>query len=232
MKFKATLATLSTFALLGAGTATASGAQPGIASQPAGAQQQPVSPPQLAPGMPMVPMWGQLPAAGGYPYFLMIPQPVPAYPLPQMAPQPGWWPFVMVWMPVQAMQGVPVPPVADYGPVADTPVVVLPEPDPEPQPDAAVSRTTQLAAPPRQGEIPLEQAAEGSAPASAVVADADYGPVAPSPVVELPDFSAPPAAQTKKKPAVRKKPVNKAPAAALPAGKRICWNNGVVAPCH
>ena len=262
MKLNTTLATLSALALLGVTGAMANGTQPDTPLQPASPQQQ-VSPPQVAPGVPMAPVWVQLPAAGSYPYFLATPQPVPAYPLPQMTLPSGWGPFVMVWVPVQALQAASIPPVVDYGPVAETPVVMLPEPDPEPAPQAAATGETQpavalpvpadmpAASPgpdgaavpavaPEAATPPLEQAVAESVQVSVPATDVDYGPVAPTPVVELPDFTAPPAvaapaqppATVKKKPVVRKKPVSKAPAAATPARKRMCWNNGVVAPCR
>lgn len=223
-------AALGVAASLGAATAVANGSEPDPAQAPAQAA--------VAPGVPMTPVWVQLPAAGSYPYYLMTPQPVPPLPLPQMTLPPGWGPFVMVWVPVQALQAWPVPPVVDYGPVMDTPVVVLPEPGSAPVSDEA-AESQPAATLPAQAAVPATGPAP-SAPAEVPLSEIDYGPIAPTPVVELPDFSAPPAvvapakpaAKARKKPVSKKKPVQKAPAAAAPAKKRMCWTNGVVEPCR
>jgi hypothetical protein len=249
--------TLAVAASLGAATAVANGSEPDTV--------QTATPPVAAPGVAMTPMWMQLPVAGSYPYYLMPTQPVPPYPVPQMTLPPGWGPFVMVWVPVQVLQAMPMPPVVDYGPVSETPVVVLPEPEPEPvakvvsdtPPVAmpvladlpAVSLTPALVgavpalAPQEVSAAPVEPRSAESDPARAQ--DVGYGPIASTPVVELPDFTAPPATSAPMQPPVKankkpvsskkpaKKPAKTQPAAAsAPTRKRMCWSNGVVAPCR
>lgn len=257
------LATLCVLAALGSSAAAANGTEPDTA--------KPVAPATVPPGVAMSPVWVQLPMAGTYPY-VMVPPSLPAYPLPQMTLPPGWGPFVMVWVPVQALQSQPNPAVVDYGPVAETPVVELPEPvptetvapaqeavlAPEPvaAPPAPVSPpavSEQVAAEPAPAPEPVpDPALAGKPDAVAVplaeaVPEIDYGPVAPTPVVDLLALTAPPAvsealpapaqktavpAPVTKKPVLRKKAVRKAPASVAPAKKRMCWNNGVVAPCR
>ncbi len=74
----------------------------------------------------------------------------------------------------------------------------------------------------------------------------DYGPVTPTPVVDLLALEKPAAAPRPKKPRVAPKPLqpaSNAPATAAPASppvptpapparKRLCWSKGVVAPCR
>lgn len=224
--------------LLGTAAAVANGTEPSAAPQPVATQPVP-------PGMPAAPVWVQLPVAGSYPYFLMVPQPVPSPVLPQMVLPPGWGPFVMVWVPVQALQAQSMPPVVDYGPVADTPVVVLPEPEAEPSASAGLSPSVPAAeatpsAVPETAGPPAEPPGLSVPAESAMPAEVDYGPVAPTPVVVLPAHAAPsaaPQADTKKpvkprkKPVAGKKPVSPSAPPAT-AKKRMCWTNGVVAPCR
>jgi hypothetical protein len=80
------------------------------------------------------------------------------------------------------------------------------------------------AAPP--GE-PLQAASAGglAAPAAVTKPGVDYGPIAPTPVVHL---------VKPRKPAATR-PAGAKPAAASPAPppkRRLCWTNGVVAPCR
>ncbi len=247
------LATLFALAALGSSVAVANGIEPEAV--------KPATPQSVAPGVGMMPVWMQLPMAGSYPY-VMVPAPaLSAYPLPQMTLPPGWGPFVMVWVPLQALQSLPQPAVVDYGPVADTPVVELPDPalveTAEPAREAmpvpiAVVTPAPVPAPIASDPAPVVEPV--TAPVGAIKPDAladsvsgiDYGPVAPTPVVDLLALTAPPAAgvadpapaqksaepaPVTKKPAARKKAVRKAPASVAPPKKRMCWNNGVVAPC-
>lgn len=255
------LAALCALAVLGSSLAWANGTEPDTA--------KPVAPSTVPPGVAMSPVWVQLPMAGTYPY-VMVPPSLPAYPLPQMTLPPGWGPFVMVWVPVQALQSQPNPAVVDYGPVAETPVVELPEPVPAdtvaPAREAVLAPEP-VAAPPTLASSPAvsEQVAAEAAPepvpapalagkpdaVAAPLAEAppaiDYGPVAPTPVVDLLSLTASLAASealpaqaqktaapapVTKKPVVRKKTVRQPPASVTPAKKRMCWNNGVVAPCR
>ena len=262
------LATMAMMVALGAATAAANGTEPDTV--------RPAIQPIAAPGVAMTPVWVQMPVAGSYPYYLAVPQPVPAYPLPQMTLPPGWGPFVMVWVPLQALQPASPPGMVDYGPVADTPVVELPEviaepvaepmlvaepmsaapkdmvvpsapadvPASEPPANPVPSQEPVTAAPPALPEsvpsaVPVAAAQTFTSPVSVPEPDVDYGPIAPTPVVDLLALTAPPAPaaghtsapQTVKKPAVKKKPKPKS-ATTVPARKRLCWSNGVVAPCR
>lgn len=209
---------MAVMAVLGTATAAANGTEPDTVKPPV--------PLVAAPGVNMTPVWVQIPMTGPIPYFLAPPLPMPVQPLPQMTLPPGWGPFVMVWVPLQALQPTAQPALVDYGPVADTPVVELPETVVEP----AVPETLLSPAPVVMMPVDAEAA---SVPGSEV----DYGPIAPTPVVDLMALSAPvavsvPASKPPKKPAVKKNPVRKLPAATVPAKKRMCWTNGVVAPCR
>lgn len=153
-------------------------------------------------------------------------------------------------------EAVPVADV-DYGPVTVTPVVEMPS---EPDPAQAVLEDAALAAalaqevasspessPPAvlNSQSPVEAVVESSALAVAVQVDlppVDYGPVTPTPVVDLQALESQAAKLTVKPAATPKKSVRKksgisastkpvANAKPEPA-KRMCWTKGVVAPCR
>ena len=243
-----------------------------------------VPPVQVTPAMvpSMVspaPIWLQvLPVPGTQPYY-PVPQPgmvwpPPPYPapmtLPPATPPAIWMPFMWVLVPVQA------PAKVDYGPVADTPVIELPLPDEVPAattpevaalvPVAAESNKTVIETDKPAGggvavdasRIELLPAAgmDGSSPAavtSVTIAEpvaapvnammVDYGPVMSTPVVDLLALQQQAAvASPRKLPRYAPKPVRKPIVAtqpklrsttiANPAKKRLCWTNGVVAPCR
>lgn len=158
-------------------------------------------------------------------------QSIPAYPQPQTTLPPGEGP----WVPLQALQPAPQPPVVDYGPVADTPVVELPGPILE-----QVNEITRETPPASVAAEKTGLIAVASLPDAAP--EPDYGPIAPTPVVDLLALTAqsaasepaPPSVKSPaiKKPAVKRKAVREAPVAVTPPKKRMCWNNGVVAPCR
>ena len=157
----------------------------------------------------------------------------------------------------------PVQEKAVYVPVAPNPVVKLPVPDAAPS--APAERTTPAAGGADAGKVTPEQAADPVAVAvplpvsppatlageadSAIHASVDaplkevtvdYGPVAPTPVVDLLVLMQPdkPAVKT---PARSKKPrksnvaiplKSRPTPAAKPVKQRMCWTQGVVAPCR
>lgn len=289
---------------LSTGIAMANGTEPGPdepgvgvpnAALAAPSNPLPGASPVPMPVVSMPPVWLQAPAAGAYPYYL-VPYPAlsrplpPAYPIQPMQPMmpPGWAPFVMVLVPMRAMP--PAPAGVDYGPVAETPVVELPEsgmtgaspvtssvekpvplevldagkaPAEISQPDYGPVADTPIVelsmdepVPEIAGQNALPATAELPPPPVVPMAEAavittlspiDYGPVADTPVVDLlvPEATLPavltpahakPATVKAKKPTGKKSRTAKAaakPAAstAPPARKRMCWNNGVVAPC-
>lgn len=211
-------------ALLAPGLAVANGTEsglPGAQALSAGTASVPL--PAIA---SLPPVWLPMvsfPGAQAYYYYpivqpgMMWPMPYP-YPMPQATP-----PFVWLPVPLQTLSQQARPAAVDYGPVADTPVVEL----------------LPFEATPAAGLHP------GAAPAGAAAADpvaVDYGPVAPTPVVNLvpvpsqaggtkPRNRLRPASDPLRKP-VAATPRQARPAApAAPAGKRMCWTRGVVAPC-
>ncbi|MFO7542529.1 MAG: hypothetical protein R6W97_06940 [Thiobacillus sp.] len=254
-------------------------------------ESTPVQPAVVQGGSQQPMMWmPMMPAAGmQMPYWAPPPGMVWPYQAPVMMPSPlypAWRPvmLLMVPMPVPATGGV------DYGPVADTPVVFLPQADggadaapaaadlpsvkadeaagpqsglPEAVPAASVDEAPAAATPvvdlggvqpspavaliaPLTG-VTLEEAGSASAvqaaEAPASVAMVDYGPVAPTPIVDLevlllqqPAVVVPEPAATVPAtlPKVAPKPIRKKAkkVQAKPAKKRMCWSNGVVAPCR
>lgn len=280
-------------ACLGVGAASANGTEPG----PDSPNVAPLPPPAVmlpaaTSPAPVSPVWVQVPAGGARPY-VMVPQAAmpwvmaPAHPvmLPmQTVVPPGWVPFMVVLVPVQApAQGLPdygpvspapvvvlptpdvpaaAPAAIDYSPLSETPVVVLPAPDAQTSPPAAIDYGPVSEAPVVM--LPLPDASPGTEAAEAVtlapaqteavvqpvasvesfVAPAvDYGPVASTPVVSLladeqattvpphPAVKAKARSRRSGKPAVRKATA-KPRAAAQPVKKRMCWSNGIVAPCR
>lgn len=119
--------------------------------------------------------------------------------------------------------------------------------------DAAKPVDDSAAAAPAR-ELPVSAGTERSSPTADEPTAAvpmtqtvvDYGPVTPTPVVDLLALEKPAAAPRPKKPRVAPKPLqpaSNAPATAAPASppvptpapparKRLCWSKGVVAPCR
>jgi hypothetical protein len=140
----------------------------------------------------------------------------------------------------------------------------LPPPAPTPAVSEAATLTSDMrdpakpvddsaaAAPAR--ELPVSAGTERSSPTADEPTAAvpmsqtavDYGPVTPTPVVDLLALEKPAAAPRPKKPRAAPKPLQPAsnapataapappplPTPAPPARKRLCWNKGVVAPCR
>jgi len=177
--------------------------------------------------------------------------------MPGMPAPRTWVPVIVI--PAAVAPGMTGPTV-DYGPVADTPVVELPlpeapgtEPQGEPEPSsttsepksesgASVNREPQpvAAIQPVMAQPPAEAVQVDSAvalPASEAVAwpepKVDYGPVAATPVVDLAalekQLSDPPIRTTTR---TRSRATPTASAAPVAKKKRICWENGIVAPCR
>ncbi len=151
-----------------------------------------------------------------------------------IAPSP--WPAAMtIWVPV-------VNPTLGGWPVW-MPFVIIP-------PGAAVNEAPAGKAAPVSGHAPPPAPAVASqaepvagaeaAPSKASIEfkapDVDLGPVAPTPVVLLPEAvatSAPPPQQFQKKAAPqRKKAASPRSETQAVKKRRLCWKNGVVAPCE
>jgi len=182
----------------------------------------------------------------------------------------AWMPFVWVWVPVGAV--APALAAVDYGPVADTPVIELSLADAAEdiamasggaahapatveadtsakaggatldvsswvESQSATSADDSLSA----GDKPESGAVPAMAPMSAVAVD--YGPVMPTPVVDMLVLEKQLAEASVRKPARRtSRTVLKSAVAPLdkpdstktdkPVKKRMCWSKGVVAPCR
>lgn len=233
--------------LLGPGLVVASGTEAIVPSAPVASAVGQA-------GMQQPMMWMQMmPAAGmQMPYWTPPPGMVWPYPAPMTmpaAPYPAWRPVMMLWVPVT----VPATPASgvDYGPVADTPVVYLSQPDEAtgpastsavPEAEAAApadSTSDKTEAPEPKSSLPALPLAEATQPAAVV----DYGPIAPTPVVDIevlqqPSVADQPAQTTTAKPkSTRKKATSatkklRSGATAKPVKKRMCWSGGVVAPCR
>jgi hypothetical protein len=238
--------------LLGPGLGIAAGSEAAapdeqpIPAQVAPAMKPAVMSPQMMPiAKPMVYYWAPPPR--------MIWPVVPQYPAPMAMPTVFW-----VMVPVPALTPAPV----DYGPVADTPVVELP------QLDATISQTmiedaalaaalaqegnadVGAAAVPSGAELPGmngQPPATGeesvlASPATTEVIPVDYGPVTPTPVVDLLALQAQATGSgipTASRAAVKTGRKSGTPAAPKPVpksksapSKRMCWSKGVVAPCR
>ncbi len=194
----------------------------------------------------------------------------PQYPAPMPFAAPAAWaPFVWVLVPVPPIAAMPA--TVDYGPVADAPVVELPPDEvpaattpegaalapvtmeadqaasvPSPAPVTAPVEATTTNAAALNPAMLAAAAPESvsppvvSAPPSAITVN--YGPVTPTPVVNLLALEKR-AAAARSRNTFRAKPqgVRKATATALkplpaaaakPVKRRLCWSNGVVAPCR
>lgn len=262
---------LASAMLLGLGVGQA------IANDSATAQPQPSL---EATHSAMAPAWLRMaPVPGAYYYW--VPQTGMAWPVPVMpqyaVPMPppatgAWAPFVWLLVPSPAMATVPA--TVDYGPVADTPVVELPLSDETPAaaiPEKATQapatmdadRTARVPGPGEAVHAPVSveamtrasvadtaiQAAAApestplpAAPVARSAVAVNYGPVAPTPVVRLPVPGKRAAAtRSRNTSRVKSRAAGKAAAAApkplpvsvaAPTRKRLCWSNGVVAPCR
>lgn len=202
-------------------------------------------PPMMPVARPMVYYWAPPPG--------MVWPVMPQYPAHVTMPSVVW---VMVPVPATSLS----PAMVDYGPVADTPVVELPQTDPDTAQAvaedaalaAALAQEGKVDAGPAEGASGVESATlngqspaagEPAAPAIAVPvneAPVDYGPVSPTPVVDLltleslasktPDASRPPPKPARKS-GTPASPKPVAKAKSEPS-KRLCWTKGVVAPCR
>ena len=246
--------------LLGPGLAIANGTAPVVPDPPSGLGVAPATPPgNVSPA----PVWLHRVPATWPQAFYWVPAPgmmwpmAPAYPAPIPMPYPsaGWRPFVVMWVPVTAQAPASVTAGVGYSPVADTPVVELPLPASTPEPvsapvptpaPAGAMRSPAITEPGKPDDGPAAAISPLALPVSAMKA-VDYGPVAPTPVVDLlaleQQAAVPrPRNMTRVAPkplqkSVRQSPVTAAPASALqpaakPVKKRLCWNKGVVAPCR
>ena len=213
---------------------------------------EPASLPLFAP-VPAAVVWPALPMAPVMPPPAMAFHPAMGWVMlvPVSAGFPhlarGWQPILPIW----SMAQPSLPAAVDYGPVADTPVVVLPETMPESDAGEEISRVTPVAAPEGMAghpepvdygpvavtpviflETPEAAADSGMERERPIQVETrrpvDYGPVARTPVVRL---SAPRAARPAapiRRTTARDKPASPTRA---PSSPRLCWKNGVVAPC-
>lgn len=173
------------------------------------------------------------------------PLPVPIQP----ATGPGGVAYVLMWVPVPlgsaampAAETAPAPSAAlpSVDDVAQSPAPAASTPPSPAEPADAPAPALTVAAPPAPAaasapaaanSAPLATAAGVGARPAARPATVDYGPVAPTPVVYLLRRARPPA------PAVA--PARAPASAAAPVAKtrpapkrRLCWSDGVVAPCR
>lgn len=187
--------------------------------------------PPAAPVVPMPPPMSQgMPYAANAAVGMWLPVPVRL--APGMPAALTWIPVVLVPMPLVAPAAVPVAETVDYGPVSETPVVELPLPQ---EGEAEPPQPGALFAPDRTSAAEdLLAPAPAAAPSAWRAPEVDYGPATPAPVVDMLALEKQlfePAAPASK-PVRQGKP--KPEAAVKPASgqkKRMCWENGVVAPC-
>lgn len=198
----------------------------GAAAEETVAPAEPVAQPAavVSAALPPVPPVLHMAPVAGMPAFYWLASPGMVWPAPPLYPAPMMMPPAAVWRPFVLML-VPVLPAApaaevSYGPVADTPVVQLP-------PSAAD--------PARPADTPADHS---PAQLAATPALPDYGPVTPTPVVDLLALQQPAAVRPRARHQRAAKPLRQPTAAASPAvadkpaRKRMCWSNGVVAPCR
>jgi hypothetical protein len=193
----------------------------------------------MLPAMPPTPYYlPYYPGTAGR--FLM---PVPT--MPGMPAPMAWVPVILVPMP--SAQGLPAAGGGgvDYGPVADTPVVELPMPEEEPSPPPAepgasagpespAAAANEPVATPVSGEpVVADPAADALAAPPWSAPAVDYGPVTETPVVDLvtleKQLSAAPMQNRK---SGKQSSLSAAKPAAAPKKSRMCWDNGIVAPCR
>lgn len=247
---------LSILALFFIGPALAEGAAE-VAAAAAGASEAPAAAtvetsrasanPPSAPALPGGSVGAApttLPALQPMPYFqglagrVML-MPIWMQAMPGMPPVVSWVPVMLV--PTPALAGVSVPQgrSVDYGPVSETPVIELPAPDEvDPQPSGESGATIVPECEKDLSAAPVAPSEAVSAEASAL-ADSpwqepmiDYGPVIDTPVVDLlaleKKLSAPAVPSKKRTGSSAPPPAKQAPA---PKKARMCWKNGIVAPC-
>jgi len=159
--------------------------------------------------------------------------------MPGMPPVLSRVPVMLV--PTPALAGVSLPQgrSVDYGPVSETPVIELPAPEEvDPQPSGESGATI---VPESEKDTSATSVAPSEAVSGAVSALADslwteptvdYGPVTDTPVVDLLALEKKlfaPAVRSKERVGASAPP----PAKPVPAPKkaRMCWKNGIVAPC-
>jgi hypothetical protein len=249
--------------LLGPGLVVAAGSETAVPNeQPMPAQDVPAIQPDRVPSPAM---WLPMMAVARPPLYYWTPPAGMMWPaLPQFPARMAMPPVVWVLMPVPATLLTPAQ--VDYGPVSDTPVVELPVVDPAiaqtTLEDAALAATVTQAGNREAGpavssgveaaspaatnsQTPATRADEPVAPPAAPSVSAmpvDYGPVAPTPVIELPVLQTHDAGSDTPEPSqVAPKPVRKTgtsgspkaiPTAKSAPAKRMCWSKGVVAPCR
>jgi hypothetical protein len=210
------------------------------------------------PGLPAAPAWPGsavpmlMPVMQPMPYVpglagRVMFMPVWMQPMPGMPPVLNWFPVILA--PRPALTAMPLPPAdsVDYGPVSDTPVIELPLPEevnsqpiekpgatnaPESVPaaeDASVAAVVPNVAVPTAGTASMVSAPDAPPWSEPTV---DYGPVIDTPVVDMLALekklfapAVPAKKQTRSSGTAAAKPV---PA---PRKARMCWKNGVVAPC-
>jgi len=248
---------LTTFLMAPVLADDATEAAPASAVTAATAEVAPM-PPAFNPGMSAYPVWQGGTAPMAMPTVQLMPyvpglagrvmfMPVWMQPMPGMPAVLNWFPVILA--PVQALPGLPLPQAdsVDYGPVSDTPVIELPLPEElNSQPTEEPEATNDPESPPAAedasaaAQMPIEiVATEDAADMLSASADppwtepaVDYGPVTATPVVDMLELekklSTPPV-RTKKRSSSNSPPPAK-PAAA-PKKNRMCWENGIVAPC-
>jgi hypothetical protein len=185
-----------------------------------------------------------LPAMQPMPYFQGLAgrvmfMPIWMQTMPGMPPVLSWVPVMLV--PAPAFTGVSLPQgrSVDYGPLSEAPVIELPAPEEvDPQPSGESGATI---VPGSEKDMSATSVAPSEAVSGevSVLADApwteptvDYGPVTDTPVVDLLALEKKlllPAVRTKERVGSSAPP----PAKPVPAPKkaRMCWKNGIVAPC-
>lgn len=151
---------------------------------------------------------------------------------PAVAPSP--WPAAMtIWVPV-------VNPTLGGWPVWMPFVIVSPGPAVDGTPAAKAGPVSGHAPPPAPAlaseaePVSEAEAAPSKASIEFKVPDVDLGPVAPTPVVLLPEAvetSAPPQKLQKKAAPQRRKAASPRSETQAVKKRRLCWKNGVVAPC-
>jgi len=249
--------------LLGPGLVVAAGSETAAPNeQPMPTQDVPAIQPDR---VPSTAMWLPMMPVARPPLYYWTPPAGMMWPaLPQFPVRMAMPPVVWVLMPVPA--ALLTPAQVDYGPVSDTPVVELPVVDPAiaqtTLEDAALAATVTQAGNREAGpavssgveaaspaatnsQTPATRADEPVAPPAAASVNTmpvDYGPVAPTPVIDLPALHTQDAgSDTPESSQVAPKSVRKTgtpaspkptPTAKSAPAKRMCWSKGVVAPCR
>lgn len=217
-----------------------------VATTVEAAQASAANPPSspALPGGPVSAAPTILPAMQPMPYFQGLAgrvmfMPILMQTMPGMPPVLNWVPVML--LPTPALAGVSLPQgrSVDYGPLSETPVIELPAPEEvDPQPSGESGATI-------VPESEKDTSAKSVAPSEAVsgevsaLADSpwteptvDYGPVTDTPVVDLlaleKKLFAPPVRSKERVGASAPPPAKPVPA---PKKARMCWKNGIVAPC-